>query len=303
MGLLRRAADIWNQTDPRIVSGFDMDAQAAEAALAVQPIGTFVCRLCMRQAGCLVLSCKVIPAHTCLWPCYTLDATAPPHRVQPCVVLNSYDCCTEEADPEKSTRMTGCSAMQRRCLSECVSVLWLQVDPSTASTDASSNVMHVTISAADLRRSDPSQLVLSLPYASHMLDVGTGFRIDKRTVLPGHQVSITLAFGMLAVQAAVSDTSTAPRAGGGHKRPLEELAVQAADSAVRSVQREAAAAKRRRDGEAAPVEDTPQEGLEMMLVPPRGPGRQPPADALPRHASHSEFTRWAAHSTMSNSGM
>lgn len=59
INLLHCAADLWNQTDPAIISGFDMDCRTAEDALASQPIGTFVCRLCMRQAGCLVLSCKV----------------------------------------------------------------------------------------------------------------------------------------------------------------------------------------------------------------------------------------------------
>lgn len=62
--LLRYAADMWNQTDPTIISGFDMDCRTAEKELAKHPIGTFVCRLCMRQAGCLVLSCKVRPRKT-----------------------------------------------------------------------------------------------------------------------------------------------------------------------------------------------------------------------------------------------
>lgn len=184
-------------------------------------------------------------------------------------------------------------------------MLWLQVDPSTAST-GSSEVMHVAITAADLSRSDPSQLVLSLPYATHTLDIHTNFRTDKRAVLSGHQVSITLAFGMLAVQAAVSDSSVAPRAGardgGSLKRPLEELASQAADSAVRSVQREHAAAKRRRAADDAPAPDAPRVELHQVPMPAR-PVAMGSGEAIARRGSHSEFTRWVGHSTMSHSAV
>lgn len=187
-----------------------------------------------------------------------------------------------------------------------LSLLWLQVDPSTASTDAS-QVMHVAITAADLSRSDPSQLILSLPYASHTLDVTTGFRTDKRAVLSGHQVSITLAFGMLAVQAAVSDSSVATRPGardaGSLKRPLEELASQAAESAVRSVKREAEAAKRRRAADDAPAPEAPRV-MELHQMP--MPARQVAMsgdEPIPHRGSHSEFTRWGGHSTMSHSAV
>jgi hypothetical protein len=45
--------------DPCIISGFDMDRTRAAQALAGHPLGTFVCRFSMNQAGVLVLSCKV----------------------------------------------------------------------------------------------------------------------------------------------------------------------------------------------------------------------------------------------------
>eukprot|EP00892_Ulva_mutabilis_P011942 jgi/Ulvmu1/911/UM101_0020.1 len=238
MELLRAMPELWNCTDTAIVCGFDMDGRAAEAALAPQPVGTFLCRLCMRQPGCLLLSCKV--------------------------------------------------------------------DPRTASVDES-RVMHVAISLADLRRTDPAHLIRSLPYASHVLDARTGYRIDKRVLLPGRQISITLAFGMLAVQAAVSDSSAGPR-GASLKRPLDELAVQAAESALRSVQQDAAKRRRPADGADA-TGDAPLRGARPPRMP-AGPQAAAAAarggfsgDPMVSRGSVSEFTRWPAASTLSGPAM
>lgn len=57
--MLQSISALWNRQDPCIISGFDMDRSKATAALANQPLGTFICRFSMNRSGCLVLSCKV----------------------------------------------------------------------------------------------------------------------------------------------------------------------------------------------------------------------------------------------------
>lgn len=46
-----------------MVSGLDMDRAKAVAALAPEPVGTFLCRFSWSNFGTLVLTCKV-PAGT-----------------------------------------------------------------------------------------------------------------------------------------------------------------------------------------------------------------------------------------------
>lgn len=58
LAMLRSISALWNRQDPCVISGFDMDRAKATAALAAQPLGTFICRFSMNRSGCLVLSCK-----------------------------------------------------------------------------------------------------------------------------------------------------------------------------------------------------------------------------------------------------
>ncbi|KAJ9518665.1 hypothetical protein QJQ45_018756, partial [Haematococcus lacustris] len=61
LNLVRQISPVWNLEDPCVISGFDMDRQGCEHALAAEPVGTFVCRFSLSQPGSLVLSCKVAP--------------------------------------------------------------------------------------------------------------------------------------------------------------------------------------------------------------------------------------------------
>jgi hypothetical protein len=57
----------------------------------------------------------------------------------------------------------------------------LQVKPGTK--DADGDVLHITVSVAYLRNRRIEGVILSVPYASHVLDVYTSRREDKRTLL------------------------------------------------------------------------------------------------------------------------
>lgn len=48
--------------EPRVISGFDTDRQAAASALRSEPPGTFVVRFSLSQPGSLVITCKA-PRH------------------------------------------------------------------------------------------------------------------------------------------------------------------------------------------------------------------------------------------------
>lgn len=45
------------------------------------------------------------------------------------------------------------------------------------------DLLHLTVSMADLQNRRIEQVIMSLPYASHVLDVYTNRRVDKRTQL------------------------------------------------------------------------------------------------------------------------
>lgn len=346
LDLLRYMPDLWNRSDTCIISGFDMDSRTAESTLAGQPVGTFICRLCMQQAGSLIMSCKVRPADPhpfppgrCCAVCGGAYGIAVLRRMERrlCTIdagsMPVQWCRLEACRRERCESPGGCDAPTRPCdapTRPCSGLQWrhvhadsgftyarshdvellLQVDPSTSSAD-DSEVMHIAISSRDLHRADPTQLILSLPHASHVLDARTGFRIDKRVLLPGRQISITLAFGMLAVQAAVSDSSVGTRSGGARdtsplKRPLEELAVQAADSAVRTAREEAAAAKRRRSMTVAAHRAGPSREVRSAPRPPQPPQAATAAATsgpMISRGSASEVTRWPARSNVSGSAM
>jgi hypothetical protein len=52
---------VWNQEDPCIIAGFDMDAVGAAQALALQPAGTALCCFGAEQQGSLLLTVKQPP--------------------------------------------------------------------------------------------------------------------------------------------------------------------------------------------------------------------------------------------------
>eukprot|EP00882_Tetradesmus_deserticola_P013019 GHRQ01013804.1.p1 GENE.GHRQ01013804.1~~GHRQ01013804.1.p1 ORF type:complete len:227 (+),score=22.07 GHRQ01013804.1:87-767(+) len=54
---------VWNLQDPCVIAGFDMDRLGTVQALALEPVGTFICRFSSSQPGCLVLSCRVPESH------------------------------------------------------------------------------------------------------------------------------------------------------------------------------------------------------------------------------------------------
>lgn len=57
----------------------------------------------------------------------------------------------------------------------------LQVKPGTK--DADGDVLHITISVSYLKNRRIENVILSVPYASHVLDVYTTRREDKRSLL------------------------------------------------------------------------------------------------------------------------
>jgi hypothetical protein len=54
-------AALWNERDPCVIGGFDVDQARATDALHAQPQGTFACFFSVQQqfAGHLVIACKV----------------------------------------------------------------------------------------------------------------------------------------------------------------------------------------------------------------------------------------------------
>lgn len=58
----------------------------------------------------------------------------------------------------------------------------VQVKPETAGAEEG-DLLHLTVSMADLQNRRIEQVIMTLPYASHVLDVYTNRRVDKRTQL------------------------------------------------------------------------------------------------------------------------
>lgn len=76
------------------------------------------------------------------------------------------------------------------------SELWLQVTVHVPGADKA-HVLHVTVTEDDMHRLGLEQIVMGLPYATHLLDNRSGHRIDKRGLLPGSAVTVRSVFAAL----------------------------------------------------------------------------------------------------------
>ena len=79
----------------------------------------------------------------------------------------------------------------------------MQVKPETHGAEEG-DLLHLTISMADLQHRRIEQVIMSLPYASHVLDVYTNRRVDKRTQLSSSYIRVNCV-----QDAAPADTTSA----------------------------------------------------------------------------------------------
>lgn len=87
----------------------------------------------------------------------------------------------------------------------------MQVRPGTA--QAEGDVLHITIAVSDLRDQRIENVILRVPYASHILDVYANRREDKRTLLQSGYTRVNRLFNpadIAAHEAAAAVSSGGP---------------------------------------------------------------------------------------------
>eukprot|EP00892_Ulva_mutabilis_P011919 jgi/Ulvmu1/909/UM101_0018.1 len=91
----------------------------------------------------------------------------------------------------------------------CELVIACKVTPQVPGSDKG-HVLHVTVTEDDMHRLGLEQIIIGLPYATHLLDSRTGHRIDKRGLLPASAVSVRLVFAALVADEGAHDPDNFP---------------------------------------------------------------------------------------------
>lgn len=100
--------------------------------------------------------------------------------------------------------------------------MWLQVTSHVPGADKA-QVLHVTVTEEDMHRLGLEQIMIGLPYATHLLDNRTGHRIDKRGLLPVSGVSVRSVFAALVADEDVHHHGSFPPPAWGPQSGFPEL--------------------------------------------------------------------------------
>lgn len=86
----------------------------------------------------------------------------------------------------------------------------LQVKPGTEMADG--DIIHMTVSVSYLKNRRIENVILAVPYASHILDVYTNRREDKRTLLQSGYMRVNRLYDQAELHAMDAAAAAAPQA-------------------------------------------------------------------------------------------
>eukprot|EP00892_Ulva_mutabilis_P011997 jgi/Ulvmu1/916/UM101_0025.1 len=123
-------------------------------------------------------------------------------RTDPCII-SGFDMDRTKAVAVLATQPVGTFICRFSMLNPGSMILSCKVSPETIGVQEG-HVVHLTVSPSDMDRARVSQLILSLPLATHLLDAHADHRVDKRTLLDGGCISLESAFGLLSGHAGTA---------------------------------------------------------------------------------------------------